>query len=67
MSKIRIFIIKLFPLFFLEWFAPFFSSGKDVIGNGIYYRLYDAKRPLSGAGILIRDQNPKNNLKIIKK
>ncbi len=51
--SLRRFIIRLLPIFIAEWLAPVIAS-KDSVGTGNYYRLYDAKKPLSGAGILIR-------------
>lgn len=49
----RRFIIRLLPIFILERLAPYIGT-LDDIGNGIYFRLYDAPEPQRGAGLLIR-------------
>lgn len=60
------FLIKLLPIFIAEWLAPYIST-KDSIGRYVYYRLYDADKPLQGAGILIRTTTDTPPVKLVEK
>jgi len=51
--SLRRIIINILPLFIIKFLAPYIST-LDNIGDNIYYRLYDAKKPQKGAGLLIR-------------
>ena len=57
MRKLRKFILKCLPLGIIEWLAPKIGSLDSIEGAGTWYRIYDAKKPLRGAGVLIRRTN----------